>query len=443
MREAEAQSSPSPKYNLPVTAPFLFQHRAEFLPQSSEDLFLSIPSSPGIFALHGQDAGSQPYLSRAADLRRRLRRLLAPAESVGVDGQPAPSRRLNLRSRIRGIEWTPTGSEFESNLLLYRAARAAFGEEAARRRLRLHPPYMLRVTLSGRHPRVYCTNRLNRKAPAEFFGPFPSRAAAERYGDAVLDLFQLRRCSEDLEPYPDHPGCVYGEMNKCLMPCKEGHPSACTAQQYAQEAERVFAFFATHGASLLGELTARRDAASEAMDFEAAAALHKQWEKTRAVALLADPLVGPIVRLRLLVLQKGAPGQAENAGASSGEASVARSTAEAAAFVFADGQWRGPEGLTVLGARSTGGQGETTGNALAQSPFDLAILDQVPVDLSGFGDALAQLCRWYYRSERRRAGEIFVPGPDGSWPIRRILNAAVRVASGSPAAEPENPLAHC
>ncbi len=32
------------------------------------------------------------------------------------------------------------------------------------------------------------------------YGPFPSRLAAERYCDAVLDLFKLRRCHEDLAP---------------------------------------------------------------------------------------------------------------------------------------------------------------------------------------------------------------------------------------------------
>ena len=37
----------------------------------------------------------------------------------------------------------------------------------------------------------------------------------------MLDLFQLRRCEENLAPAPDHPGCIYGEMNKCLRPCQQ------------------------------------------------------------------------------------------------------------------------------------------------------------------------------------------------------------------------------
>jgi excinuclease ABC subunit C len=463
-----------------VAAPFAFAHRAEFLPESSDDLLRSIPAAPGVFALRGADPAAEPYLTRAADLRRRLRRLLAPPEALDADGQPLPSKRLNLRARIHFIEWTRTGSDFESTLLLYRAARSAFGPDEARRRLRLHAPYVLRVTMSNPHPRVYSTNRLSKKSLHESFGPFPSRAAAERYCDAVLDLFLLRRCYEDLAPYPEHPGCVYGEMNKCMQPCKEGNPQACTPEQYAHEAQRVFAFFSTRGQSLLDEVAAQREAASEAMDFEAAATLHKQWEKVRAAALLADELVRPIDQLRALILQEAAPQEGE-------------SRPEAASvFLFEHGQLAGPERLSTLGVRAVREQ-TAVGSSLFAQPLMLApvplneqneavILSeghspqpkdpegppttqtassfstttpedraraaiealtartQTPPDMAEFCDHLSLLRRWYYRPEKQRTGEVFLPavlpsssGGDITWPIRRILNGAARVALGPPA----------
>ena len=104
------------------------------------------------------------------------------------------SKRLNLRERVGRIEWSVTGSEFESLLLLYRTTAAIFGYAEARRRLKLRTPYFLRLTMEHAHPRVYSTNRLSRRGLGETYGPFPSRAAAERYCDAVLDLFKLRRC---------------------------------------------------------------------------------------------------------------------------------------------------------------------------------------------------------------------------------------------------------
>ncbi len=458
-----------------MSAAFAFEHRIEFLPENSTEALREIPAAPGVFALRGAGAEAEPYLTRAADLRRRLRRLLAPPEAFDEQGRPVLSRRLNLRDKVRFIEWTRTGSEFESTLLLYQAARAAFGWEQARRRLRLHPPFFLRLTLSHQHPRVYSTNRLNKRSLPEFFGPFPSRNAAERTCDAVLDLFQLRRCYEDLNPFPDHPGCVYGEMNKCLQPCKQGHAQACTPGLYAAEAQRVLAFFRSRGQSMLDEIAQQRDSASERMDFEAAAALHRQWEKVRAAGLLADELVRPVNELRAVVVQEAAPGLGQAEGR----------TAEAALFLLENGRITGPERLSTLGVRAVREQTAVgsslfaqplmlsavplqsavpllaaaplaeTGAADAASPPEPVLATLSPEDrardaletlrqrsrseaASGdeLSDSLSLFRRWYYRPEKQRAGEVFLPNPDGSWPIRRLLNGAARVVLGPPAAAP-------
>ena len=104
-------------------------------------------------------------------------------------------------------------------------------------------------------------------AEGMFYGPFASRAAAERFDGGVLDLFQIRRCEENLEPAPEHPGCMYGEMNRCLRPCQQ----AVSAQEYAGEVTRVEQFLRTHGDSLIESAEAARDRASKEMQFEAAA----------------------------------------------------------------------------------------------------------------------------------------------------------------------------
>ena len=455
-----------------MSAAFAFDHRLEFRAGNAGDLLRGIPASPGIFALRGEDPSAEPYLTQAADLRRRLRRLLAPPEMLDETGQPVASRRLNLRDRVRWIEWTRTGSAFESTLLLYQASRAAFGPEHARKRLRLPAPVFLRITLSHRIPRIYSTNRLSRRAPGEFFGPFPSRAACERYADAILDLYHLRRCYEDLQPFPDHPGCVFGEMNRCMQPCKYGNPQACTPEQYAAEAQRVLEFLNTRGQSLLDETAQQREAASEGMEFEAAAALHKQWEKVRAAALLTDELVRPVNQLRAVIVQIAAP---RDAGPHSstwvpgdpipeGDAEVP--SQEAAIFLLDQGALTGPERLSTLGVRAVREQ-TAVGSSLFAQPLMLAAVPladpaampepaastQTPEDrargvldrleqraLAGslgpdeLGDTLSLFRRWYYRPEKQRAGEVFLPNPDGSWPIRRILNGAARVVLGPPTA---------
>src|SRR5271155_4446755 len=222
-----------------------------------------LPEAPAVFALCAADPAAEPYLSKTPNLRRRLMRFLR-----GPQGGAA-SKRLQLAHMVDLIEYSVTGSDFESSLCLYQASLRAFGQRA-QRRLRLRPPFFLRMSIDNPYPRVYVTSKISKSAANALFGPFPSRTAAERYADEMLNLFLLRRCTEDLNPDPAFPGCVYSEMKMCLAPCYKG----CSDERYRQESAEVFAFLSTRGASMLTRLENERDAASEAMEFEQAAAIH-------------------------------------------------------------------------------------------------------------------------------------------------------------------------
>jgi excinuclease ABC subunit C len=58
-------------------------------------------------------------------------------------------------------------------------------------------------------------------------------------------------------------------------------------------------------------------------------------------------------------------------------------------------------------------------------------------DLALLSDHLSLFRRWYYRPEKQRAGEIFLPNADGVWPVRRILRGAARMVLGEPTPLPE------
>jgi excinuclease ABC subunit C len=417
-----------------VPATFHFDQALDFIPQQADEILRSIPAQPGVFALRGPRAEDAPYLTQTTDLRRRMRRLLDPPESQ--------SKRLNLREKVARIEYCITGSTFESSLVLYDATAALFGYIEARRRLKLHTPYFLRMTMENEFPRVYSTNKLSKRGLTQMYGPFPSRLAAERYCDAVLDLFKLRRCYEDLEPYPEHPGCVYGEMNKCIEPCKQ----ACTPEQYAAEAAAVKKFFDTRGESMIIEIGLAREEASSGMQFEKAAALHAQWQKVKAAQALSDWIVRPVPRLRAVIVQKTTP-QEEHPD-------------QAALFLLEGGCLVGPERLSTLGVRAVREQtsvgsslfaqplmlqavpleGEPASDSAADSPEDraahaLKALEEKagkPNDLALLSDHLSLLRRWYYRPEKQRIGEIFFANEDNTWPIRKILRGAARTVIGDP-----------
>lgn len=117
-------------------------------------------------------------------------------------------------------------------------------------------------------------------------GPFRTRAGAEQFDAKMLDLFQIRRCQENLEPRPDHPGCIYGEMGMCLRPCQE----VVNESEYASEVARVEQFLSTGGESLLESVAAARDRSSGELDFEEAARQHKRYEQVQHVLALRDDL---------------------------------------------------------------------------------------------------------------------------------------------------------
>jgi excinuclease ABC subunit C len=398
--------------------------RFTFTPEASAEILSGVPAARGVFALEF-GAGTEPYIAKAADLRRRLTRLLSPPENQ--------SKRLNLRDRVRSVAFSVTGSEFESMLLLYRASAEAFGPRA-QQRLRLSAPMCLRLTVENAYPRVYVSNRIAQKDLGYTFGPFQSRNAAERYLDAALDLFKMRRCHEELHPHPSHPGCVYSEMKKCLAPCFKG----CTDERYAQEAQAVEAFLATRGDSLLEALGKKRDEASAALEFEQAAELHQQIERVKAAAALCPEIVHRLSELDALLVMPAAD------------------DAAVSIFTVRAGVLHGPVPFSVAGMRHPNEQSGSS--SLFAHP---AMIEAVPLEpeaavttvtatrneleerllgavAAGEGQPrrvsaadraahLALLKRWYYRTAARRIGEIFFSNEDGSWPVQRVLRGVSRV----------------
>lgn len=403
---------------------------AESIPFSLEErlaALAALPSCAAVFALFGADEKAQPYLGKTPNLRRRLARFL--------NIKPGHSRRLELASRVARIEWTVTGSEFESQLKLYEAERSVFGDQV-NQRMHLRAPAFLRFLAKNPFPRVAVTTNITRGASAWLYGPFPSRAAAERYSDEVLNLFQLRRCVEDLEPDTSHPGCAYGEMKMCLAPCK----MAVSNMRYAEEAEAVRGFLASRGASLIGKLESERDRASANLEFEEAAALHARLKKVDAVRGQANEVVRPLNELKALILQTSIESDAISFFLMDKGALVGPVQFSTVGMRHAN-EHSGSSSLfaqpTTLEAIPLEESGEVTKPVLATKDAleerlaeALKALELHPQKEYGSDALAAQLClfsRWYYRPERKRVGEVFFWDPEAGWQKKAILRAVSRI----------------
>jgi excinuclease ABC subunit C len=372
----------------------VFSEHLKFGPERDEEVFASAPANPAVFLLRSDDPQAEPYVSKTANLRRRLQRLLGPVTER--------TKKLNLRDRVRSIEFTPTGSDFESGFLLYRVLREAF-PETYQKRLRFRFAPFVKMHIENEYPRASVTTRLGRlTGRALYYGPFVSRVAAEKFMNDSLDFFKMRRCIDDLHPDPAFPGCIYSEMKMCLAPCFKG----CTDSEYAIEVRRVQTYFDSSGESLLRELAHQREAASESLAFEDAAQIHTRVEKLQPIVSQLPEIVHRLDQLSMLMLQ---PSQVE------GSVSF---------FRFAAGQISGPLQFGIQASEHAKSQSMEARiqQALAEFPQ--------PEKISAMHtmEHVALLKRWYYRGSR--VGEVFFADAKGELPMRRIVRGVSRVYHG-------------
>ena len=171
------------------------------------------------------------------------------------------------------------------------------------KRLRLRFAPLVKLILDNPYPRAIVTTRISSmKSNAQYYGPFFTRVAAEKFANDSLDLFKMRRCVEDLHPDPAFPGCIYSEMKMCLAPCFKG----CTDDEYAAEVDRVQQFFQSGGHSLIREIEQQRDEASANLDFEGAAAMHARLDKVKAAVAQLPEIVRRLDELNGVMIQPSA-----------------------------------------------------------------------------------------------------------------------------------------
>jgi excinuclease ABC subunit C len=363
----------------------------EFDPARPEDFFAGLPSRPAVCLIEPRESKAEPFLIRTQDLQRRLQRLLGVLD--------AKSKRLNLQSFARGVRYRLTSSALEQTFTYYQNAKHFLPHRYAKV-MRLRPPAVLKVSLRNAYPRCFVTRRIpvddaGMPTAGAYYGPFPSRKSAEGFAESALDLFKVRRCQIKIRRDPTFPGCLYSEMKMCLAPCFAG----CSKQEYDVEVQRLVQFLETDGDSLRATIEQERDRASEDLDFERAAAIHKRIEKIDDVLRGKPDLPRRIQDLNAVILQRAAEDQT------------------IAAFAVRGGRLAEP--CLVRFA-------EIAGQPRSAEQIFRDYLEQPAQIMPGkndLGEHLWLVARWYYSNPRE--GEIFFHEKD--WPYRKILRACSRL----------------
>jgi excinuclease UvrABC nuclease subunit len=375
----------------------------EFSPERDREVFDAAPAAPAVFLLSGP--AGEPYVSKTANLRRRLIRLLGASEGL--------SRKLSLRDRVTRIEYSLTGSDFESGLRLYKLQRRTF-PDTYRDRLRLRPAPLIKFIFDNPYPRALLTTKIGRLGgPNLYYGPFPSRAIAEKFLNDSLDFFKMRRCDFDLNPDPAYPGCIYSEMKMCLAPCFKG----CSDEEYRSEVIRVQRYLDSGGESLKRELAAERDRASAELEFEHAAAMHARIEKLAAAAQQRPEIVRRLDQLDALMVQPSATPE------------------HVTLFHVEHGQISDPIPFAV-GATAVTPTDEKDKSGhhkprSMESRIEEALATAPPpprISAAELAEHIAILKRWYYRTSK--TGELFLADEKGELPMRRVVRGVSRVFRG-------------
>jgi len=224
-----------------------------------------MPQSPGVYRM--LDAAGDPlYVGKAKNLKKRV---------TSYTNTAALSVRLQrMVAGTFSVEVVTTKSEVEALLL----------ESNLIKRLKPHYNIVLRddksfpyILITGGHayPRI-TKYRGAKKAEGEYFGPFASAGAVNQTVNALHRAFPLRSCSDSIFASRTRP-CLQHQIKRCAAPCV----GRISETAYATLVDEAREFLSGRSQHIKSRLTDRMTAASDALEFETAAAYR---DRIRALA---------------------------------------------------------------------------------------------------------------------------------------------------------------
>ena len=250
-----------------------------------------LPGGGGVYALL-DDQDRLVLLSGAESLRRAVTFRLNPPPD-------ASRKRADLRAVVRRIRWQRTYSAFETAFEFHRLSRLLVPDRYMEM-CAFGPCWFVHAKPADRLPRLIVAKSLKTDGGVQL-GPFPTKAAADRFVAILEDLFDLCRCFNVLERAPRGEPCVYHQMGRCAAPCA-GYSSLETYRA-------LFAGAVEFGAGAWQEETGRW---AHQMRRHAARQQYEEANRIKQRIQRADELRGenyrfvrPLDQFNYLVIQRG------------------------------------------------------------------------------------------------------------------------------------------
>lgn len=220
-----------------------------------QSFLATLGDGPGVYRmLNGR--GDVLYVGKAKNLKKRVVAYTRPERQV--------LRIQRMIAETAAMEVVTTRTEVEALLLESTLIKS------------LGPRYNILLKDDKTFPHILITadhdwpqvvkHRGARTRAGEYFGPFASAGAVNQALAALQRAFLLRSCTDSVFAARTRP-CLLFQIKRCSAPCAD----RISPEAYRELVEGARAFLSGQSQKIRHALTARMEAASEALEFEEAA----------------------------------------------------------------------------------------------------------------------------------------------------------------------------
>jgi excinuclease ABC subunit C len=235
-------------------------------------LVKNFPQKPGVYRMLNA-AGDLLYVGKAKNIKKRV------GSYLHIDHMPLRLQRMVFDTHVCEVIITHTEAEallLESNLIKQLKPRynILLRDDKSF-------PYIM-IPGSHTYPRIV-KHRGARSKDNEYFGPFASAGAVNGTLATLQKVFLLRSCTDAVFNNRTRP-CLLHQIKRCSAPCVNRISEA----DYGDLVRQAREFLTGDSRALQTELAHRMDAASNALQFEAAASFRDRIRAMTAIQAHQD-----------------------------------------------------------------------------------------------------------------------------------------------------------
>lgn len=238
------------------------------IPEDLNKALEGLPAKPGCYLMK-DERGRVLYVGKAVNLRSRVR-------SYFHDSAQHSRKTSELIARVADVDWIVVGSELEALILEMTLIKRHRPKYNVRLKDDKRYPY-IKVHWDSPFPKVTVTRRLKDDG-SRYYGPYTSVWAVHQTLDVLRRIFPYLTCDRVITG-EDQRACLYYDIKLCQAPCI----GAVDQETYRAMISDLCRFLEGHTEPIVDDLREEMEAASQALNFEKAAAIRDQLQAIEKV----------------------------------------------------------------------------------------------------------------------------------------------------------------